>query len=198
MQAAPNARYVYDREFGWIAIPDPFIQSSDENKSEGFLPEKIETEKKASSVPVFVVGSKNEIDLNHMPDTSGKTQIFVQKETNGEVLYLHCRQLNLKTAITNFQTYKLVTEVDDPSVGIAMPLELKSNETSVPSNQQAESSGLPDGIMSLLLDTITNLNNKLDNIDGGIKGLADSILKNTAKGGKPKDDKFANHSEATT
>jgi len=151
---------VFDHEYGWITIDESFLRPPREE-----LQEK-EPENTTPMLPVFVVTSKAEIETNFLPDTSGRTQLFIEKETNGDINTVYMRQLVLKTGLTAFETYKRVTVDGEP----AKPQETPPQEPPAPA--------INDQLMELLFNTVENFNQKLDSIDQSLKGLkVDEVLK---------------------
>jgi len=149
---------VWHQQYGWIMIEDD---------SYPVLPREIEEQRsqeieKPPSAVIYAVRSKADIKANYLPDFSGKYQVFLQKEEDGSVDYVHFRQMDLKTGKAEMLTFKLVVEDDN-----------QPNETpsEIETSQSPVIPGIPDGMVDLLIDAVANLNSKLESIDNGIKEM---------------------------
>ena len=174
-----RGRRVFDPEFGWITVDSSYLQS---NVEESPKPED-NTMPKIPMIPVYVIKDMKDI-TEVLVDTSGKTQIFVEKEDNEDVNTIHLRQLVLKTGLTAFETYKRVIKEDSPSVEV----------TQDDATAKEESSTLPPSLMELLLSTVENLNNKLDSIDGGLRLIMDEVRQDK---GEKSNDKSSNNRKSS-
>ena len=152
--AALLGQYVHHPQYGWITFdnnpPQQYMNASPIPQMEEST---IKEEKDTKTPSFFVVRSKADIEAKYIPDISGRLQVFVQKEENEDVNYIHLRQLYVQTGLIEFETYKRVTDEDI------------STET------VSQQPSLPNGMMDILISTVENLNNKLDSIDQGIKSI---------------------------
>jgi len=146
---------VYHPQHGWVYIddspPPPASGMTSERPGEA-------DSKGPPTAPLLVVRSKDEAVTNYLPDTTGRTQIFIQKEEDGEVDYIYCRQFNLRTALVDFETYKRVTGDETESAPVA-PI------------AQPLAPAIPEGFLDILLSAADNFNAKLDSINDGIKAM---------------------------
>jgi hypothetical protein len=172
-----RGRRVYDPEYGWITVDSSYFLPHLEEERQAEKEKKEELPR----IPVFVVRSKEHID-DFLPDTSGKTQLFVQKEDNEDINTVYLRQLSMKTGLTAFETYKRVSaDIEDKDI----------QEPATPAVEQPTPASY-DSLAEILLPVVEKLNNKLDSIDEGIKSInMDKVLSEIKE--LRKDDKFGSN-----